>query len=224
MHVSLANERGSAGRGAGRRSSRSSLCACAACLLVAAAAACPRTPAALPCLSRRYDLFCRTIPTIQILLCGDESALELYAAKVGGAPRVCGGSRGVVTGCCVPFRAPLLTAVSPTTRPLLLQVAQGYRPPLPDSLPPSVAAVIEACWKGDPDLRPTAGKVVEMLQAIQASGGRAWKGRHQRPWLGEASTAVGARPSGRASPHLRSGIPAAPPPHACRRRRLQGAA
>ena len=33
-----------------------------------------------PC---RYNLFCRTIPTIQILLNGTEEHLELYAAKVG---------------------------------------------------------------------------------------------------------------------------------------------
>lgn len=31
-----------------------------------------------------YNLFNRTIPTVQILLNGDESHLELYAAKVGG--------------------------------------------------------------------------------------------------------------------------------------------
>ena len=38
-----------------------------------------RPAAPLAC---RYNLFCRNIPSIQILLCGDESHLELYAAKV----------------------------------------------------------------------------------------------------------------------------------------------
>lgn len=77
-----------------------------------------------------YNLFNRTIPTVQILLNGDESHLELYAAKV----------------------------------------ADGYRPPMLATVPPSVQDAINACWKGSAQLRPTARAVVEMLEAIEASG------------------------------------------------------
>ena len=48
-----------------------------------------RPAAPLAC---RYNLFCRNIPSIQILLCGDESHLELYAAKV-----CVGGGLGVLS-------------------------------------------------------------------------------------------------------------------------------
>ena len=58
-------------------------------------------------------------------------------------------------------------AVTPTPLP---QVADGYRPPILPGLPTSVVAAIEACWKNDPDLRPNARGVVEMLQAIRDSG------------------------------------------------------
>jgi hypothetical protein len=59
--------------------------------------------------------------------------------------------------------------------PAWMQVADGYRPPLPAGLPAGLAVAINACWKGDTDLRPTARQVVQMLQAIRDSGG--W-GRH----------------------------------------------
>jgi hypothetical protein len=51
------------------------------------------------------------------------------------------------------------------------QVANGYRPPLPPHLPAPVAAVITACWKNDPELRPAARAVVEALERVQESGG-----------------------------------------------------
>lgn len=37
-------------------------------------------------------------------------------------------------------------------------------------LPASVKQAIEACWKDCPDLRPTAGQLVNMLRKIQESG------------------------------------------------------
>lgn len=64
------------------------------------------------------------------MLNGDESCLELYAAKV----------------------------------------AEGYRPPLLKGLPPSLVDVIQACWKGDAELRPTAREVVALLEAVRDSG------------------------------------------------------
>ncbi|PRW56224.1 Dual specificity kinase shkE [Chlorella sorokiniana] len=87
-----------------------------------------------------YNLFCRTIPTIQILLNGTEEHLELYAAKV----------------------------------------ANGYRPPLMPHLPDSVKQAIEACWRGSPELRPTAAQLVDMLAAIQDAGEVDTSGPQQR--------------------------------------------
>ena len=52
-------------------------------------------------------------------------------------------------------------------------MAEGYRPPLLKGLPPALVEVIEACWKGDAQLRPTAREVVERLEAVRASGERA---------------------------------------------------
>jgi len=63
-----------------------------------------------------------------------------------------------------------VNGMDPAHALLALQVAEGYRPPLMPSLPPSVREAIEACWKGDASLRPSAGGVVEMLQKIQQSG------------------------------------------------------
>jgi hypothetical protein len=39
-----------------------------------------------------------------------------------------------------------------------------------DTVPAPVRRVIEACWKGAPELRPSAAEVVEMLEEIEASG------------------------------------------------------
>ncbi len=51
-----------------------------------------------------------------------------------------------------------------------VQVAGGWRPPLPPLVPAAVAGVIKACWKGEPCLRASAGAVVRMLQGIEESG------------------------------------------------------
>lgn len=67
----------------------------------------------------------------------------------------------------LPARLPCLP--SPNS-PSPLQVADGYRPPILDNVPASVAGVIESCWKGPPDLRPSAREVVARLEAIQAAG------------------------------------------------------
>lgn len=40
------------------------------------------------------------------------------------------------------------------------------------NVPASVAAVIEACWKGRAELRPSAREVAARLEAIQATGAR----------------------------------------------------
>jgi hypothetical protein len=54
---------------------------------------------------------------------------------------------------------------------LPLQVANGYRPPLGPQVAPGVRAVIEHCWKGLPELRPSMSEVVQELQAMQAAQG-----------------------------------------------------
>ncbi|KAL4442953.1 hypothetical protein ABPG77_008444 [Micractinium sp. CCAP 211/92] len=50
------------------------------------------------------------------------------------------------------------------------QVADGYRPPLPEGLPPDLAALISDCWKGEPALRPSAATVVARLEKVCDSG------------------------------------------------------
>ncbi len=51
-----------------------------------------------------------------------------------------------------------------------LQVANGYRPPLKPHVPASVQALIDKCWKGRPELRPTMGQVAAELRSIQLAG------------------------------------------------------
>ena len=89
-----------------------------------------------------------------------------------------------------------------------MQVANGYRPPIPGWVPASVAAVIQACWEDDPDVRPTAGAVVEMLQAIVASGEDG-----KRVGVGTLHNALRTAPSAIGCHHLRPSIrlPARPP-------------
>lgn len=83
-------------------------------------------------------------------------------------------------------------------RPQCPQVADGYRPPMLATVPPSVQDAINACWKGSAQLRPTARAVVEMLEAIEASGGcgrcagakrRAFSARS--PWLAGCALRAG---------------------------------
>lgn len=58
----------------------------------------------------------------------------------------------------------------PATPARRVQVADGYRPPMLATVPAGARAAIEACWKGDADLRPTAAEVVERLVKLQESG------------------------------------------------------
>lgn len=50
------------------------------------------------------------------------------------------------------------------------QVANGYRPPIAPHLNARVAGLIERCWKGLPELRPSMGAVLAELEAAQAEG------------------------------------------------------
>ncbi|KAI8476817.1 MAG: kinase-like domain-containing protein [Monoraphidium minutum] len=50
------------------------------------------------------------------------------------------------------------------------RVAEGYRPPLHTTWPPSVASVITDCWAQDPAKRPSMGEVVTRLEAAEAAG------------------------------------------------------
>jgi hypothetical protein len=135
-------------------------------------------------------LFNRTIPTVQILLNGDPSHLELYAAKVpaGGDQ----GRPGTLLSPASPCRSSLhgpsrvlqpspaclsrhalqraSSATSLAVPACPLQVADGYRPPMLATVPVGVREAIEVCWKGDADLRPNAAEVVERLTKLQESG------------------------------------------------------
>lgn len=46
------------------------------------------------------------------------------------------------------------------------KVARGYRPPIPEEWPDSVADLVEDCWCHQPDLRPSMTEVVERLKDI----------------------------------------------------------
>ena len=52
-----------------------------------------------------------------------------------------------------------------------MQVAHGYRRPLPKSLGPETQALISECWAQEPHNRPSMTQVLERLQDIEASGG-----------------------------------------------------
>lgn len=56
------------------------------------------------------------------------------------------------------------------------KVADGFRRSLPDSLPPALKALIEACWAADPAARPTAAAVHEALVAIGEDAAAAEEG------------------------------------------------
>lgn len=48
-------------------------------------------------------------------------------------------------------------------------VIQKARPPIPDSVPPQLRALIEACWIHDPLQRPDASELVQRLTNLLAS-------------------------------------------------------
>ena len=54
---------------------------------------------------------------------------------------------------------------------MLMQVAKavaydGLRPHLAPHLPPELAALVKACWSGNPAERPTFATIVQQLQGI----------------------------------------------------------
>lgn len=87
----------------------------------------------------------------------------------GGKPRTvpfppdCLGSSGASS------RSRFFT--SNTLIPFNPQVAHGFRPPISPKVPPGIAALIERCWKGLPELRPTMAEVVQELEGMQLAEG-----------------------------------------------------
>ncbi|GAB4820768.1 hypothetical protein N2152v2_007814 [Parachlorella kessleri] len=81
-----------------------------------------------------YSLIHRNIPSMRVIMYGNEEDLELYAHSV----------------------------------------AHGFRPPIGDQVPARVKALIERCWKGLPELRPSMGDVAteleQILQEYQGAG------------------------------------------------------
>jgi hypothetical protein len=57
-----------------------------------------------------------------------------------------------------------------------LTVAHGFRPPIADYVPAEVAAIIQECWKGDPELRPNMNGVIYELKRIRDSGEQMGRG------------------------------------------------
>jgi hypothetical protein len=46
-------------------------------------------------------------------------------------------------------------------------VLAGKRPPLPPTLHPGIAHVINCCWAQDPGARPPFAAVLQLLEAVQ---------------------------------------------------------
>ncbi|KAL4430765.1 hypothetical protein ABPG75_006021 [Micractinium tetrahymenae] len=61
---------------------------------------------------------------------------------------------------------------------VFLVTSKGFRPPIPASFPPALAALVQRCWHADARERPTAAAVVEEVAAVQAS---LQLGRHAAP-------------------------------------------
>lgn len=51
-----------------------------------------------------------------------------------------------------------------------VQVAGGYRPDLSNVAPPEINAVIEACWNGAAEERPTAAALLATLEGLRTAG------------------------------------------------------
>jgi len=52
---------------------------------------------------------------------------------------------------------------------ILVRVMRGTRPPIPPSCPDLLKAMIELCWDAKPDVRPSADKTLELLDAWNAT-------------------------------------------------------
>lgn len=50
------------------------------------------------------------------------------------------------------------------------RVANGWRPPFPNHMPDSIRKLVDKCWAGLPELRPSMPEVVCSLQEIEKSG------------------------------------------------------
>lgn len=50
------------------------------------------------------------------------------------------------------------------------RVAAGWRPPFPMHMPESIRKLVDKCWAGIPELRPSMEEVVKQLEEIQRSG------------------------------------------------------
>jgi serine/threonine protein kinase len=70
------------------------------------------------------------------------------------------------------------------------RVAAGFRPAIPAELPAELRALIDACWHGVPELRPSAREVVRRLAAIKATGALAAMDAERAAAKGGACCAV----------------------------------
>ena len=50
------------------------------------------------------------------------------------------------------------------------RVSNGWRPAFPVNMPESIRKLVDKCWAGIPELRPTREKVLHRLQEIGRSG------------------------------------------------------
>ena len=56
---------------------------------------------------------------------------------------------------------------APSRNMVLHCAVKGRRPPIPDDMPEPLVELMTSCWAHDPDDRPTAPRVLEMLKSIQ---------------------------------------------------------
>lgn len=52
-----------------------------------------------------------------------------------------------------------------------LNIVEGKRPPIPTNVPLSYAALVQACWKGRADKRPSAQQVFDRIERLALSSG-----------------------------------------------------
>lgn len=50
------------------------------------------------------------------------------------------------------------------------RVAAGWRPPFPAHMPEKLRKLVDKCWAGLPELRPSMADVIKRLEEIQTSG------------------------------------------------------
>lgn len=144
-------------------------------------------PASCPCTHPRCVCSCRNIPTLHIVYNGSMEDLEEYAHQVRPnmllhALGTAMDARGILVVSRAPFPShPTVWEAGASSRsrfftsntliPFNPQVAHGFRPPISPKVPPGIAALIERCWKGLPELRPTMAEVVQELEGMQLAEG-----------------------------------------------------